>query len=71
MVVQKALGKLTGKTNDKIYRIWGRPVMRCDVEFTTLDKFFFERTISRFDCIKIDVDSYNLDILEGSFKTLK
>ena len=70
-VVQKTLGKITGKTNDKNYRIWGRPGERCDVEFTTLDKFFFERPVSRLDCIKIDVDSFDLDVLKGSFKTLK
>lgn len=70
-VIQKALGKVSGQTQENLYRIWGKPPEKCDVDFITLDKFFASRRISRLDCIKIDVDSYDLDVLEGALRTLK
>jgi FkbM family methyltransferase len=70
-IVQKALGSKSGKTEDKIFRIWGQAPEVCKQPFTTVDDFCSSQKIDHLDCIKIDVDSYDLEVLEGSVNTLR
>jgi len=70
-VIEKALGNRAGKIEDKIFRIWGQEPEACRQLFTTVDDFCRSENIDRLDCIKIDVDSYDLEVLEGSIHTLK
>ena len=70
-IFQKALGNRSGKIEDKIFRIWGQEPEHCESPFTTLDDFCLSEKINHLDCIKIDVDSYDLEVLEGSINTLK
>jgi len=69
-IFQRALGNKSGKTADKIFRIWGQAPEPCKQPFTTIDEFCLSEKVDRLDCIKIDVDSYDLEVLEGSVNTL-
>jgi len=68
--VGKGLSNFIGKKKDKIYRIWGRPPEESVVDFTTIDQFVEENGLERVDLIKIDVDGYDLEALEGAVDTL-
>lgn len=70
-VFRNALGNKSGKIEDKVFRIWGQAPEVCKQPFTTVDDFCSSEKIDRLDCIKIDVDSYDLDVLEGSINTLR
>lgn len=65
-----ALGKSTGKTEDSIFRIWGREPEKMIYSFTTIDDFVRSNNISHLDCIKIDVDSFDFEVLQGARQTL-
>lgn len=70
-VTKVALGKRKGFYKDNLYRIWGtRPESR-SYDFTTIDAFVKERAITRLDCIKIDVDSFDFEVLQGAEQTLR
>lgn len=66
-----ALGKKTGVYEDSIYRIWGDSPELREYDFTTIDAFIREYDISRMDCIKIDVDSFDFEVLQGSCETME
>jgi FkbM family methyltransferase len=70
-VFRNALGNKSGKIEDKVFRIWGQEPEVCKQPFTTVDDFCSSEKIDRLDCIKIDVDSYDLEVLEGSISTLR
>lgn len=65
-----ALGKSSGDIEDSIYRVWGKEPEKMLYPFTTIDDFV-NGALPRLDCIKIDVDSYDLEALQGAAKTLK
>lgn len=69
-VIRNALGNKSGKIEDKVFRIWGQAPEACKQPFTTVDDFCSSEKNDRLDCIKIDVDSYDLEVLEGSVNTL-
>lgn len=69
-VFRNALGNKSGKIEDKVFRIWGQAPEVCKQPFTTVDDFCLSEKIDHLDCLKIDVDSYDLEVLEGSVKTL-
>ncbi|MGH7083875.1 MAG: FkbM family methyltransferase [Acetobacteraceae bacterium] len=71
VVHEVAAGNRTGKFSEPIYRIWGQPPETLTYEFTTLDDFVRETGIARLDCIKIDVDGFDLEVLAGSAETLQ
>lgn len=71
IIVEKAVGMKTGRIRDAIYRIWGKAPEERDYAFTTIDDFVNECPLKRLDCIKIDVDSFDFDVLRGAEKTLK
>ena len=69
--MRTGLGKESGVKQDGIFRIWGQEPERADYSFTSVDDFVVERGIERLDCIKIDVDSYDFEVLQGAEKTLE
>lgn len=69
--LQVALGRKAGVYEEDIYRIWGEPPERQPYTFSTIDATIDELELDRLDCIKIDVDSFDFDVLRGAEKTLK
>jgi FkbM family methyltransferase len=65
-----ALGATTGARQDRIFRLWGAEGEERTYQFSTLDDFVDRRKPERVDCIKIDVDSFDFDVLRGAEKTL-
>jgi FkbM family methyltransferase len=70
VICNEALGEKSGIIKDGIYRIWGEKPEVCKYTFLTIDDFLYQHKITRIDCIKIDVDSYDFDVLKGAEKTL-
>jgi FkbM family methyltransferase len=69
--LQLAVGRRSGRIQDGIYRIWGQEPERQDYQFTTVDDLVLSRGVSRIDCLKIDVDSFDFDALLGAARTLE
>lgn len=69
--IKEALGKNTGIQEESIFRIWGKPGEKNVYPFTTIDDFIQKNTIKRIDCIKIDVDSFDFEVLQGATETLQ
>jgi len=69
-VMCRALGDRTGRREDRIFRIWGAPPEPAVYEFVTIDDFVQQHGITRLDCIKIDTDSYDLEVLKGARRTI-
>jgi FkbM family methyltransferase len=65
-----ALGDFAGKRKDKLYRIWGEPPEEDEYQFVTVDQLVSARNIERVDCLKIDVDSFDFEVLRGAEKTI-
>ena len=68
--VQMALGNQVGWHNDAIFRIWGQEPEKQEYPFTTIDQFIKDKGVSRVACIKIDVDSFDFDVLQGAEEIL-
>ncbi|MFB0552156.1 MAG: FkbM family methyltransferase [Phycisphaerae bacterium] len=68
--VEAALGNKIGQHVDKIYRIWGQEPDKQEYLFTTIDEFVRSNKLQRVDCIKIDVDSFDFEVLQGAAKTM-
>jgi len=68
--LRMAVGKLSGLVEDSIYRIWGKDPEKKLYNFITIDDFMEKHDLSRLDCIKIDVDSFDFEVLQGAEKTL-
>lgn len=68
-VVRSALGASRGEIEDAIFRIWGEAAERRRYPFTTVDSFVVDRGLE-IDAIKIDVDSFDLEVLQGARQTL-
>jgi FkbM family methyltransferase len=71
LVHKLAMGRATGKFKDGIYRVWGSTPDVADYSFITLDDFIEREKLSRVDAVKIDVDSYDFEVLHGAVKTMK
>ena len=65
-----AVGNKKGDIDDRIFRIWGREAERKIYPFTTIDAFIYENGATRLDVIKIDVDSFDFEVLQGAEETL-
>jgi FkbM family methyltransferase len=65
-----ALGATTGQQVDRIYRLWGTEGEVKTYPFYRLDDFVDQHRIERVDCIKIDVDSFDFEVLRGAEQTL-
>jgi hypothetical protein len=70
-VEQLALGSKTGAIEDGIYRMWGDEPERQVYPFARLDDYVRNNNITRLDCIKIDVDSFDFEVLLGARETLR
>lgn len=70
-VHELALGAVTGLHQDRIYRVWGTEGEVQAYPFYKLDDFIDERKPARVDCIKIDVDSFDFEVLRGAERTLR
>jgi FkbM family methyltransferase len=66
-----ALGEKSGLIEDDIYRIWGLPSERMVYDFITIDDYCEQNNIQKLDFMKVDVDSYDFELLKGSVKTLQ
>lgn len=66
-----AMGQYPGRRVEKIFRIWGGAPEELEYEFTTLDQFVEQLDLQKLDCIKIDVDSFDFEVLMGGEKTLE
>ena len=66
-----ALGDVSGERVEPIFRIWGHEPERNKVTFSTIDDFVRDRGIDRLDAVKIDVDSFDLEVLIGAEETLR
>jgi len=63
-VESMALGDKIGIHNDAIFRIWGTEPEKMNYEFITIDEY--SKRLDRIDCIKIDVDSFDFEVLKGA-----
>jgi len=70
-IVNKALGAKSGLCRDKIYKIWGLEPKKQKYFFISIDDFISEEKITKIDAIKIDVDSFDFEVLQGAQKTMK
>ncbi|WP_420963323.1 FkbM family methyltransferase [Brucella sp. IR073] len=70
-VHQVALGAVEGAREEPIYRLWGSAPEKQVYDFITLDAFVAAHGINRLDCIKIDVDGFDLEVLKGAAQTLR
>lgn len=70
-IVRQALGSFSGTFKDDIYRVWGEAPERQEYAFTTIDQFVKTRKPTRIDCLKIDVDSFDLEVLFGAEEVLR
>jgi len=68
--VNAALGRRPGPAAASIHRVWGHAVDRGTFEFTSIDAYVEAQRLERVDCIKIDVDSYDFEVLQGAAATL-
>jgi FkbM family methyltransferase len=65
-----ALSNKNGVHVDTIYKIWSQQLTeKKEFNFTTIDSFVLEKNIKP-NLIKIDVDSYDFEVLQGSKETL-
>ena len=69
-VLEQAVGAVSGNKNDELYRIWGRKPEKATYEFITIDDFVKSRGLTRVDFIKVDVDGFDIEVLEGAKETL-
>ncbi|MGM4986967.1 class I SAM-dependent methyltransferase [Tardiphaga sp. 841_E9_N1_2] len=68
---QIALGARSGRHEDGIFRIWGKDAEKQEYDFLTLDDAVKRLNVKRLDCIKIDVDSFDFEVLRGAENTLR
>lgn len=66
-----ALSDKKGKREDSIFRLWGLDAEKKRYAFSTIDDMVDSLSLNRLDCIKIDVDSYEFEVLRGAEQTLE
>lgn len=66
-----AVGRGTGTFNEPVFRIWGQSPEIQNYPFTTIDDFVLGRKLQRVDALKIDVDSFDFEVLQGSEQVLR
>lgn len=69
-VHEVALAATTGEREDRIFRLWGTEGEVKTYPFYALDDFIARHGIERVDCLKIDVDSFDFEVLRGAERTL-
>lgn len=66
-----ALGSSSGSQKEKIFRIWGQPAEEMEYEFITIDSLVDCLQLKKLDCLKIDVDSFDFEVLKGAEKVIE
>ena len=69
-VHEVALAATTGEREDRIFRLWGTDGEVRTYPFYAFDDFVARHRIERVDCLKIDVDSFDFEVLRGAERTL-
>jgi FkbM family methyltransferase len=69
-VHEVALAATTGVREDRIFRLWGTEGEVKTYPFYAFDDFVARQGIERVDCLKIDVDSFDFEVLRGAERTL-
>jgi FkbM family methyltransferase len=69
-VLQLALGAEAGNLHAAVYRIWGEEPEQRSYAFSTVDLEVRRLNMDRLDLLKIDVDSFDFDVLKGAIETL-
>ena len=69
--IKVALGSFSGRLTENVFRIWGQPAERKEYDFETIDNMVNTLHLDRLDCLKIDVDSFDFDVLRGARSTLE
>jgi FkbM family methyltransferase len=69
-VHEVALAATTGEREDRIFRLWGSDGEVRTWPFCSVDDFIARHRIERVDCLKIDVDSFDFEVLRGAERTL-
>lgn len=64
-----AMGASTGTFKDRVYKVWGNDPLHERFAFVTLDDYVRTQGLS-VQAIKIDVDSYDFEVLKGARQTL-
>jgi len=65
-----ALAEIAGHRPEKIYRLWGHEPEDIVYEFISIDYLAVNLQLNKLDCIKIDVDSFDFEVLKGAEQTL-
>ncbi|MEM7680347.1 MAG: FkbM family methyltransferase [Planctomycetota bacterium] len=71
VVHERALSDRPGPRPGTLHRLWGEPPDEREFDFTTVDRFVETQGLDRLDFLKIDVDSYDFDVLRGAEQTLE
>jgi len=66
-----AMGAKSGKIEDGIFKVWGQAPEFQEYTFVTIDDFIDRENLHHVDAIKIDVDSYDFEVLQGAESTLE
>ena len=66
-----AFSDRAGRRKEKVFRLWGQPAEDMEYDFTTVDAFVTDHGRERVDCLKIDVDSFDFEVLQGAEQTLR
>lgn len=65
------LSNKVGTFTDKIFKVWSQQIIdEKEFEFETIDNFVKTNNL-KIDLLKIDVDSYDYEVLQGSEEVLK
>lgn len=66
-----ALSDRSGKRRESIYKLWPADIDDHEFNFSTVDIQMKKIGWQRLDLIKIDVDSFDFEVLKGSIETIK
>jgi FkbM family methyltransferase len=66
-----AISNFSGKKRDTIHTIWNVEIEERILNFIKLDDFIKKNKIDKIDLIKIDIDGYELEALQGMNNILK
>lgn len=70
-VHRQAVGQYSGRRVEKIFRLWGGAPDEMEYDFTTVDQLVQQLALPKLECLKIDVDSFDFEVLVGAERTLK
>jgi len=69
--MQTGVGTTTGSIEENVFRVWGSEPERRVYDFSTVDDLVFKLKLARLNCMKIDVDSFDFEVLMGAERTLQ